>query len=140
MEDGAGDPADHANVGEIDVVFTQRVGCWDELADLVEALVVGGVVEEREDDGEGFLHAKDAVEGPFTVKLDDGEGRVLRDAHVGDYVLAGIVAFGGAGPEEQTMEQSWSRGQWGERNGSARHTNGRVAILAVLCLTDLETS
>ncbi|KFY23002.1 hypothetical protein V493_06164 [Pseudogymnoascus sp. VKM F-4281 (FW-2241)] len=99
VEDGAGDPADHADVGEVDVVFAERVGLWDELADLVEALVVGGVVEEGEDDGEGLLHAEDAVEGPFAVELDDGEGRVLRDAQVGDYVLAGVVAFGGAGPE-----------------------------------------
>lgn len=76
MENGAEGPANHADVGEVDVVFTQRVGLRDELADLVEALVVGGVVEDGEDDGEGLLHAEDAVEGPFAVELDDGEGRV----------------------------------------------------------------
>jgi hypothetical protein len=32
------------------------------------------------------------------------------DALVGDYVLAGVVAFGGAGPEEESMEESWKRG------------------------------
>ncbi|KFY84334.1 hypothetical protein V500_09395 [Pseudogymnoascus sp. VKM F-4518 (FW-2643)] len=119
VEDGAGDPADHADIGEVDVVFAQRVGFWDELADLVEALVVGGIVEEGEDDGEGLLHAEDAVEGPFAVELDDGEGRVRRDAHVGDYVLAGVVAFGGAGPEEQPVEESWSRGQLGKSSPGA---------------------
>jgi len=29
-------------------------------------------VEEGEEDGEGFLHAEEAVKGPFSVELDDG--------------------------------------------------------------------
>lgn len=28
-------------------------------------------VEERKQDGEGFLHAQEAVEGPFPMKLND---------------------------------------------------------------------
>ena len=32
-------------------------------------MVVGEVVEEGEDDGEGLLHAQEAVEGPFAVEL-----------------------------------------------------------------------
>lgn len=37
------------------------------------------------------------------MELDDGLGRrrVGREAQVGDDVLAGVVAFGGAGPEEE---------------------------------------
>jgi len=32
---------------------------------------------------------------------------VGRDALVGDYVLAGVVAFCGAVPEQQAMEDGW---------------------------------
>lgn len=57
------------------------------------------VVEEAEDDGEGLLHAHEAVEGPFSMELVDvgvEEGRGC-----GDDVLARVVAFGGAGPEKE---------------------------------------
>jgi hypothetical protein len=39
------------------------------------------------------------------MELDDGLG--CCDALIGDYVLAGVVAFLGAGPEEKTVEESW---------------------------------
>lgn len=61
-------------------------------------------VEEGEEDGEGLLHAQDAVEGPFAVELYDGLG--LSDSVVGDYVLAGIVAFRWTVPKEKLMEES----------------------------------
>ena len=59
-------------------------------------------VKEGEEDREGFLHAEETVEGPFAVELHDGCGG--GDAFGGDYVLAGVVAFLGAGPEEETVE------------------------------------
>jgi len=61
-------------------------------------------VEEGEEDGEGLLHAEEAVEGPFAVELDDGFG--FEDARVGDYVLAGVIAFRGTVPEEEAVEES----------------------------------
>ena len=67
--------------------------------------MVGEEVEEREEDGEGLLHAKEAVEGPFPVELDDSY--ISCDALVGDYVLAGVVAFCGTVPEQQAMEDGW---------------------------------
>ena len=59
-------------------------------------------VEEGEEDGERFLHAHEAVEWPFSVELDNRFGS--RDALVGDYVLAGVVAFRRAVPEKEAVE------------------------------------
>ena len=62
-------------------------------------------VQEGEEDGGGLLHSEEAVEGPFSVELDDGgeEGRVAGEAGFGYDVLAGVVAFLWAGPEEELM-------------------------------------
>lgn len=58
-------------------------------------------VQQGEEDGEGLLHAEEAVEGPFAVELNDGfQGG---DACIGDDVLAGVVAFGSAIPEEKLV-------------------------------------
>jgi len=45
------------------------------------------------------------VEGPFAVELEDGPvvGDGAGEAAGGDDVLAGVVAFGGAGPEEEAV-------------------------------------
>lgn len=78
-------------------------------------------IDEGEEDGEGLLHAEESVERPFSVELKDG----LRvgDTLIGDYVLAGVVAFGGAVPEQEFME---------ERDG------GFLAWRAVLAFADLD--
>jgi hypothetical protein len=62
---------------------------------------VGQEVEKGEENGERLLHAQEAVEGPFTMKLYDW----LRGSYalVGDNVLASIVAFGSAIPEEKLV-------------------------------------
>ena len=68
-------------------------------------MVVGEKIEQRKDDGEGFLHAEETVEGPFAMELEDrlAVGWVASEARVGDDVLAGVVAFRRAVPEEETM-------------------------------------
>lgn len=45
------------------------------------------------------------MEGPFPVELHDGreEGWIAREACFGYDVLAGVVAFLGAGPEEEAV-------------------------------------
>ena len=45
------------------------------------------------------------MEGPFAVELEDGPvvGDGAGEAAGGDDVLAGVVAFGGAGPEEEAV-------------------------------------
>jgi len=91
MENHAEDPARHAEVREADVVFSKGVGGGDVGVYFLEAVLVREEVEEGEEDGEGFLHAEEAVEGPFAVELDNWLRR--SDALVGDYVLAGVVAF-----------------------------------------------
>ena len=74
-----------------------------------------GEIREAEEYGEGFLEAKEAPEGPFTVELEDGE--VLGRAEGGDVSLAGVVAFVGAGPEEEA-----------EVEGEGGGAGGRVAV------------
>jgi hypothetical protein len=105
VKDHAEDPAGHAEVGQHNVVTAQGVGLRDSRADLGEAVLVGEEIKEGEEDGEGLLHAEEAVEGPFAMELDDRFG--IGDALRGDYVLAGVVALGGAVPEEETVEESY---------------------------------
>jgi hypothetical protein len=62
------------------------------------------------------LEAEGAAERPFAVELHDGFGAGL--AAGGDDVLAGVVAFGGAGPEEEAAVEGWNGGEgWGVRGG-----------------------
>ena len=65
-------------------------------------------VEEAKEDGGRLLNPHEAVEGPFAVELDDRleVRRFALDSLVGDYVLAGIVAFGRAVPEQDAVLQS----------------------------------
>ena len=72
-------------------------------------MVMSQEVEQREDHRERFLHAEEAVEGPFAVKLKDwfAVGGVAGEALVGHDVLTGVVAFGGAVPEEESVLESW---------------------------------
>lgn len=62
-------------------------------------------IEEAEEDRGRLLNAHEAVEGPFAMELEDGfeVGWVARDSLVGDYVLAGIVAFGGTIPQQEAV-------------------------------------
>lgn len=62
-------------------------------------------IKEGEEDGEGLLHAQEAIEWPFPVELDNFI--ICCDALIGDYVLACVVAFGRARPKEEAMEESW---------------------------------
>lgn len=103
VENHAKHPTRHAKVAEEDVVFAERVGGGDAVAQAGEALVVGEEVEQAEEHAEGLLHAQEAVEGPFAVELEHGlaVGRVAGFAGVGDDVLACVVALGWAVPEEE---------------------------------------
>jgi hypothetical protein len=55
-------------------------------------------IAEGPKDAEGFLHAEEAIEGPFPVELDDG--LVMGDTVLGYDVLAGVIAFARACPKE----------------------------------------
>lgn len=67
-------------------------------------------IEQGEEDREGLLHSQEAVEGPFAVELDNGFGAC--DAHVGYDVLTNVVAFRGAVPEKEPMEESCGLVSW----------------------------
>jgi hypothetical protein len=68
-------------------------------------MIVSEKIEQRENDGKRFLHAEETVKGPFAVELEDwfAVGGFAGEAGVGDDVLAGVVAFGGAVPEEEAV-------------------------------------
>ena len=79
------------------------------MSETFQTVGVSEEVEEGEEDGGGLLHAEEAVEGPFAVVLEDGGevGRVAGEAVGGGYVLAGVVAFRRAGPEEEAVVEGW---------------------------------
>ena len=74
-------------------------------SDFVHAIVVREEVEEAEADRGRLLNPYEAVEGPFAVELENGleVGWVASESLVGNYVLAGIIAFGGAGPQQEAV-------------------------------------
>lgn len=103
MEHHTRDPAQHSKIAQPHIVFPQFIAWRNGLTDLFKTLVVPEEVEEGEDDGERLLHAEDAVKGPFAMELHDATwvvGGELGEAEVRYVVLAGVVAFGGAVPEE----------------------------------------
>lgn len=111
MEDHAEGPTGEADVSKPKVVSPQRIGRRYLIAELLHAPMMRKVVEEREDDTKGLLHAHEAVERPFTVKLVDGlhVRRVAREPTVGYNVLACVVALGGTIPEEDAAMESCER-------------------------------
>jgi len=103
VEHHAERPRREPHVSHRHVVLPQRVRGRHAAVQLRHAPVVCEEVEEREDDAEWFLHPHEAVEGPFAVELKDwlAVWWVPRQSRVRHDVLAGVVAFGGAGPEEE---------------------------------------
>lgn len=79
-------------------------------------------VTQGEEDAEGLLHAQKPIEGPFPVELHNF-GPIF-DASASDDVLAGVVAFAGAVPEEEATVEG-DRGVIFSR-------------AAIFCFTDLE--
>lgn len=98
MEDRAEDPRGNADTRQPLIERKHRVGLGYLGADLFPAIPMRPQVAEREEDTEGLLHAKEAIKGPFSIELLDGETR--GHALVGNYMLTGIIAFAGAIPEE----------------------------------------
>lgn len=107
VEDRTKDPASDAHMREDHIERPQGIASGNELPDLDEAIVVRIEVPEGEEHAKGLLHAEEAVEGPFSVELHHGlmGGEALRC----DNVLARVVAFGGAVPEEESAEKSWAQ-------------------------------
>ena len=104
MEDHAKHPACHPDVAERDVVSAERVGGGYTFVDLRKAIAVREEVEEGEEDGEGLLHAQEAVEGPFAVELHDRVWQgIIGEAPLGDDMLAYVVAVALAIPEQEPV-------------------------------------
>ena len=108
MENHAEHPAREPKVPKEDVILPQRVRGRDPFTDLRHAPVVREVVEQREDDGEGLLHAHEAVEGPFAVELVYWlhVRRVALQPPVRYDVLACIIALGRAVPQQDAPVES----------------------------------
>lgn len=105
MKHTAGRPARNTHVGEHDVEGSHGVRGWNGVADFMEAVEVRPEVGSGKEDRDGLLHAENAGEGPFPMELDDG--LVGGDAGGGDYALTGVVAFGGAVPEEEAVVKGY---------------------------------
>lgn len=77
-------------------------------AELGHAPRVRKVIEEAEDYAEGFLHAHEAVKGPFPVELAHGivGGWDGGETGGGYDVLACVVTFGGTVPEKEAAVES----------------------------------
>lgn len=116
MEHGAPEPAAHAEIAEETVVWHKWVVSRQLAPEPLETRVVGIAIEDGEEDGEGLLHAKEPFERPFPVELFSCV--TVGDARGGYSALAGIVAFRGASPEEETEV---------EREGGGR---GRAVLRA----------
>ena len=109
MEKHTKHPARHTKVPKHQIVPPQRVAGRYLLSNLGYSPIVREEVEQAEEDGGWLLHAEEAVEGPFTVELEDGleVGRFAFQALIGDDMLAGVVAFRRAGPEEEAALEGW---------------------------------
>lgn len=99
VEDGAQHPRGHAHVREHLVKGTQRVRGRDVRAHFGQASVVRPQVTEREEHAKRLLHAQEAVKGPLAVELH--HALPCGDAPIRDDVLACVVAFARAVPEEE---------------------------------------
>jgi hypothetical protein len=106
--------AREAKIPKHQIVLSKRVGSGHLFSEAGYAIVVGEEVEEREEDGEGFLHAQEAIERPFAVELEDrfAVRGIAGLADVGYDVLAGVVALGGAVPEEETALEGFESSVW----------------------------
>lgn len=76
----------------------------------MQAAVVRPEVAGRAGHREGLLHAQEAPERPLAVELHDRLGRGGGEALLRDDVLAGVVTFCGAAPEEEAVEDCCVRG------------------------------
>lgn len=107
VEEGAEDPRGRAEVGEQLVVAAHGVVGRHALTQPGEARLVRDEVAEAEEDREGLLYAEYADERPLPVELGDGlPGR--ETAARGD-VLARVVAFLRARPEEESVVEGYKR-------------------------------
>lgn len=103
VEDDAEDPGGHGHIGEHDIEPPQRVRSRDVGEDLVvQAIVMREEVARREEHARRLLDAKHTHERPFPVELDYRPRGFGGEPSVGDDMLACVVAFGGARPEEES--------------------------------------
>ena len=99
VEDGAEDPGRHAEVGEQFIVGSEVIAGGDLGSQLCEAVLVREEVAHAEQHTEGFLHAEYPDKGPLAMELSDLV--TARDTLRSNNVLAGVVAFLRASPEEE---------------------------------------
>lgn len=103
VEDGAQDPGCNPDVREDLVEWPQRVRAGNLRENLLQAFVVCPKVAQGEEHAKGLLHAQKPVKGPFAVELHHAVAG--GDAPRRDDVLACVVAFARAIPEEDTSEK-----------------------------------
>ena len=104
MENHAEDPTCETKVTQEYVVWPEAISRRYGLADLCNAVLMGQEVHQGEEDREGLLYSKKPIEGPFPMILNNwtDHRRISRNPTISNDMLAGVVAFGGACPEQET--------------------------------------
>jgi hypothetical protein len=105
MKHTAKHPTREAKIAKAKIKLPEWVTARNPLPQNFHTVIVSEEIEQRKDDGKRFLHAEETVKGPFAVELEDwfAVRGFAGEAGVGYDVLAGVVAFGGAGPEEEAV-------------------------------------
>lgn len=100
VEDHAKGPTSQSKVPKRHIVFPERVPGRDRFLDSRHAMPMRREIEEGEEHRKGLLHPQHPAEGPFTMELNHRAQHwgVSRNSFIGDNMLAGIIAFGWAGP------------------------------------------
>jgi hypothetical protein len=105
MKHTAKNPTRKAKIPKAKIELPEWVTSRNLFSEDLHTMIVSEKIEQRKDDGKRFLHAEETVKGPFAVELEDwfAVRGFAGEAGVGYDVLAGVVAFGGAGPEEEAV-------------------------------------
>lgn len=95
VKHGAQRPAQQANVTESEIVGAERVAFGDGASNTIHAVLVSGEIQDGEESREHLLAAKDPMERPFSVELNNRifKRRVFAYALEGNDALACVVAF-----------------------------------------------
>lgn len=100
VENHAEGPTGQSEVSKRHIVFSERMPGRDRFLDSRHAMPMRREIEEGEEHRKGLLHPQHSAEGPLTMELNHRAQHwgIPRNSFIRNDMLAGIVAFGRAGP------------------------------------------
>jgi hypothetical protein len=109
MKDHAENPCSKTKVSKKQIVSTKWIAGWHFGLELAYTVIVCEKVEQREEHREWFLHSHKAMKRPFSMELKNrlSVWRISGHTLISHNVLAGVIAFGGTGPEEDTAVERY---------------------------------